>query len=119
MLLHPTEMDIQLVQVLQQGSKGRTLGHLGKGIDILGEALATITEFTVRTRDVGVCVVDIAGEEDAGVYFAPIGPHLLAVLAAGVEVSYLVGAEHIVHILGEFCLQRSHHGELLTNKDLG
>ena len=40
MLLHPTEMDIQLMQMLQQGSKGRALGHLGKGIDILGEALA-------------------------------------------------------------------------------
>jgi len=24
-----------------------------------------------------------------------------------------------VHILGEFCLQRSHHGELLTHENLG
>ena len=62
MLLHPTEMDIQLVQVLQQGSKGRALGHLGKGIDILGEALATKTELTIGTGDVGGGVVDVAGE---------------------------------------------------------
>ena len=59
-LLHPTEMDIQFVKVLQQGSQGCALGHLGKGVDILGEALATITEFTVRTGDIGVGVVDIA-----------------------------------------------------------
>ena len=41
MLLYPTEMDIQFVQVLQQCSQRCTLGHLGKGVDILGEALAT------------------------------------------------------------------------------
>ena len=39
MLLHPTEMNIQLVQVLQQGAEGCALGHLGEGIDVLGEAL--------------------------------------------------------------------------------
>ena len=58
-LLHPTEMHIQLVQVLQQGAEGRTLCHLGKGIDVLGEALATVTELAVGTGDVGVGVVDI------------------------------------------------------------
>lgn len=107
------------MQVFQQGSQRCALGHLGKGIDILGEALATITELTIRTGDIGVGVVDIAGEEDAGVYFAPIGPHLLAVLAAGVEVGHLIGAKHIVHILGEFCLQRSHYCKLLTHENLG
>ena len=60
MLLHPTEMDVQLVEVLQQRSKGCALGHLGEGIDILGEALAAITELTIGAGDVGVGVIDIA-----------------------------------------------------------
>lgn len=62
MLLHATEMNIQFMQVLQQGSKGCSLGHLGKGVDILGEALAAITELTIRARDVGMGVVDVAGQ---------------------------------------------------------
>ncbi len=41
MLLYPTEMNVQLVQVLQQGSKGCAFCHLGEGVNILGEALAT------------------------------------------------------------------------------
>jgi len=52
-------------------------------------------------------------------YLAPVSTHLFAVLAAGVEVGHLVGSKDIVHILGEFCLQRSHHGKLLTHKNLG
>lgn len=112
-------MHIQLVQVLQQGSKGSTFGHLGEGIDILGEALATITEFAVRTRDVGVGVVDISREKDSSMYLAPVSPHLLTILAAGIEVGYLIGTKDIVHILGEFCLQRGHHGELLAHENLG
>ena len=59
MLLYPTEMDIQLMQVLQQCSQGCTLGHLGKGVDILGETLATVTELTVGTGDIGMGVIDI------------------------------------------------------------
>jgi len=107
------------VQVLQQGSKGRALGHLGKGVDILGEALATITELTIRTGDIGVGVVDIAGQQHAGMHLAPVCTHLLAVLAAGVEVGDLIGTKYIVHILGEFCLQRSHHSEFLAHEDFG
>lgn len=100
MLLHSPEMHIQLVQVLQQGAKGRALGHLGEGVDILGEALATIAELAVGAGDVGVGVVDVAGEKDAGVDLAPVGSHLLAVLAAGIKVSHLVGSKDIVHVLG-------------------
>ena len=112
-------MNIQLVQMLQQGSKGCALGHLGKGIDILGEALATITELTIGTGDIGVGVVDIAREQYTSMYLAPVSTHLLAVFTAGIEVSDLIGAKDIVHVLGEFCLQRGHHGELLTHKNLG
>ena len=107
------------MQVLQQGSKGRTLGHLGKGIDILGKALAAITELSIGTRDIGVGVVDIAGQQHTGMHLAPVSTHLLAVLAAGVEVGDLIGTKYIVHVLGEFCLQRCHHGEFLTHEDLG
>ena len=112
-------MHIQFVQVLQQGSKRRTLGHLGKGINILWEALTTVAELSVRARDVGVGVIDVAGEEDAGMNLAPVSSHLLTVLTAGVEVGHLVGTKHIVHVLGEFCLQGSHNSELLAHKDLG
>ena len=50
---------------------------------------------------------------------APVAAHLLAVLTAGVEIGDLAGSEHVVHILGQLGLQRSHHGELLSNKNLG
>ena len=60
MLLYPTEVHIQLVQVLQQGAEGCALGHLGEGVDILGEALATVAELAIGTRNVSVGVVDIA-----------------------------------------------------------
>ena len=60
MLLESTEVNIELMEMLQQGSKRCALGHHGEGIDILREALATIAELAVRTRDVGVGVVDVA-----------------------------------------------------------
>ena len=34
MLLNPTEMHIQLVEMLQQHAKRRALRHLGKGIEM-------------------------------------------------------------------------------------
>ena len=52
-------------------------------------------------------------------YLAPVGSHLLAVLAAGVEVGNLVCTEHVVHVLGELGLKRGHHGELFAHKNLG
>ena len=64
-------------------------------------------------------IVDVAREEHACVHLAPVTAHLLAVLTAGVEVSHLVGTEHIVHIFRELCLKRRHDGELLTYEDLG
>lgn len=118
MLLYPAEMNIQLVQMFQQGSERRAFGHLGEGIDIFGEALATITELTVRAGNVCVGVVDVAGEEDTCMHLAPVSTHLLAILTAGIEVSDLIGAKDIVHILGEFGLQWSHHGKFLAHEDL-
>ena len=60
MLFNASKVHIQLMQVLKQGAQGRTLGHLGKGIHILGEALATIAKLAVRTWDIGVRIIDIA-----------------------------------------------------------
>ena len=119
MLFYATEMDIQFMEVLQECSKRCTLSHLSKGIDILGEALAAIAELTIGTGDIGVGVVDIAGQEHAGMDLAPVTAHLLAVLAAGIEIGDLIGAEDIVHILGQLCFQRGHDGELLADEDLG
>ena len=101
MLLESTEVNVEFVEVLKESTERCTLGHLGEGIDILREALATITELAIRTGDKGVGVVDVAGEEHAGVYLAPVASHLLAVLSASVEVGYLVGSEDVVHVLGE------------------
>ena len=60
MFFYPTEMHVKLMQIFQKRAERRSLGHLGEGIDIFGEALATITVLAVGTWDVGVCVVDIA-----------------------------------------------------------
>ena len=118
MFFYATEMDVELMEVLQQGAEGGALGHLGKGIHILGEALASIAVLAVGTGDVGVGVVDIARKQNAGVHLAPVGAHLLAILA-GVEVGDLVGSEDIVHILGELGLKGSHDGKLLAHEYLG
>ena len=119
MLLKSTEVNIQFMQRFKQLAERGACGHLGEGIDILWEALAAIAELAIRTWDVGVGVVDVAREEHAGVYLAPIASHLLAVLTAGVEVGDLVGSEDVVHVLGELGFEGSHDGELLAHEDLG
>ena len=65
MFFHSSEMHVQLMQVLQQGAQRRSLGHLGKGVDVLGEALATIAQLVVGAGDVGVRVVDVARKQYA------------------------------------------------------
>ena len=118
MLLKASEVHVQLMKGGQEGAEGRASSHLGKGIDILGEALATIAELAIGTGDIGVGVVNIAREEHTGVYLTPVAAHLLAVFTAGVEVGDLVGTEDVVHVLGQFCLQRGHDGKLLPDKNL-
>lgn len=39
-------------------------------------------------------------------YLAPVASHLLAVLTTSIEVSYLVGSEDVVHVLGELGFER-------------
>ena len=57
MLLESTEMNVELMEWLQQLTERSALGHHCECVDILWEALASIAELAVRTRDVGVGVV--------------------------------------------------------------
>ena len=116
--LDTTEMNVQFVEVLQEYSEGCSFGHFCKCVHVFRETFSAITEFTIGSRDVGVGVVDVAGEEYAGVDFAPVSTHFLAILAASVEIGYFVGTKDIVHVLGELCLQRAHHCEFLANENL-
>lgn len=112
-------MYIKFVERFKQLAKRSSCGHHSEGVDILREALASIAELAIRTRDIGVGVVDVAREEHAGVYLAPVASHLLAVLTASVEVGYLVSSEDVVHVLGELGFEGGHDGELLAHEDLG
>ena len=60
MLLKSTEVYVQFMQMLKESTERCALGHHGEGIDILREALAAIAELAIRTRDIGVGVVDVA-----------------------------------------------------------
>ena len=117
MLFHASEMDVEFMKWFQQGAEGGTFGHLGEGVDILGEALAAVAVLAIGTGYIGMRIVDVARQQHAGVHLAPVGSHLLAVFAAGVEVGHLVGSEDVVHILGELGLEGAHHGELLAHKN--
>ena len=60
MLFLPTEMHVELVGVLKQLSKRSSIGHLNKGIYILGKTLAAIVLLTIGAGNICVLVVDIA-----------------------------------------------------------
>jgi hypothetical protein len=49
MFLHPSEMHIQLMEMLQEGAEGRPFGHFGEGVHVFGEALAAIAVFAVNS----------------------------------------------------------------------
>ena len=119
MLLKPTEVDIQFMQMLKKGTERCAFSHLCKGIDVFREALATITELSIRSWNIGVHIIDVTGEKDTRMYFSPIGTHLLTIFTAGVEVCNLVGSEDVVHVLSEFGLKRGHNRKLLAHEDLG
>ena len=59
MFLNASEMDIQFMKMLQKGSKGRTFCHLSKCVNILRKALTAIAKLTIRTRNIGVRVVNV------------------------------------------------------------
>ena len=119
MLLESTEVNVELVQRLKQLAERSALGHHSEGVDILREALASIAKLAIRTRDIGVGVIDVTREEHAGVYCTPICTHLLAIFTTSIEIGYLVCTKHIMHILSEFGLQRSHYSKLLAHKYFG
>ena len=60
MCVKATEVDVEFVEVLYEGAEGGAFGHLGKGVDILGEALATIAELTIWTGYVCMSIVDVS-----------------------------------------------------------
>ena len=118
MLFEPTEVNIEFVKRGQELAKRAILSELCKGIDILREALAAVAALSVGAWNVGVGVVDVTGEEAAGVNLRPIRSHFLAVLAHGVEIGDLVRAEDIMRILRDFRFKRRHHRELLRRENL-
>ena len=112
-----TEVDVEFVEVFQECAERCSFGHLGEGIDVFRETFASVAEFAVRSGYLSVRIVDITGEKDACVHLTPVHAHLLAILAAGIEIRHFVCAEDIVHILSQLCLQRRHDGEFLSDKD--
>ena len=60
MLFKSTEVNVQFMQVLKERSERSSLGHLCESIHILREALATIAELAIRTRNISMCVVNVA-----------------------------------------------------------
>ena len=96
MLLESSEMNIQFVKGGEELAEGAVLGELREGVDVFREALTAIAALAVGTGDVGVGVVDVAGEETARVDLRPIRAHLLAVLLHRVEVRHLIRAKDIV-----------------------
>ena len=119
MLLFPTKMHVQLMQMLQKSSKWRAFGHLCEGVHVLGEALAAIAILAIGPWHVGVGIVDISRKKHACMHCAPVGTHLFAIFTAGVEVGDFISTKYIVHVFGQLCLQWGHDGKLLANKDLG
>ena len=118
MLFKSTEVNVEFVERSTEFAEGAVLGELREGIDVFREALAAIAELAIRTGDVGVSVVDVAGEEAARVDLRPIRAHLFAVLANGIEVRHLVRAEDVVRVLRDLSLKRGHNRELLRREDL-
>ena len=102
MFLKSAEVNIELMQMLKESSERSASGHLGEGVDILREALATIAKLAIGTWNLCMRVVDVAGEEHAGVYLAPVASHLLTIFTTCIEISYLVSTKHIMHVLCEF-----------------
>ena len=104
MLFKTTEVNIQLMKMLQKRAEGSAFCHLGESVHILREAFAAIAKLTIRPGNIGMRVVDITREKHTRMHLAPVAPHLLAVLSASVEVGNFVRTKHIVHVLGELCL---------------
>ena len=60
MLFKSAEMNIQFMQVFKKSTERSACGHLCESIHILREALATIAELAIRTRNISMCVVNVA-----------------------------------------------------------
>ena len=51
-------------------------------------------------------------------HFPPVTAHLFTILPTSIKVSHLICSKHVVHIFGQFCLERAHDGKLLANENL-
>ena len=111
-------MDVEVVERGEEFAEGTVFSELREGVDIFREALATVAALAVGTWHVGVRVVNVTREQNAGMNLRPIGTHLLAILLHRIEVRDLVRAEDIVGILCDLCLERRHDRKLLRGKDL-
>ena len=118
MFFHTAEVYIQLMEMLQQRTQRGALGHLSESIYVFRETFTAVSVLAIGPRNVSVRVVDITGQQYAGMYLTPVCSHLFAVLLASVEVGYFVCAEDIVHVFSQLSLQRTHHGEFFTHEDL-
>ena len=119
MLFKTTEVNIQLMKMLQKRAERSAFCHLGESVHILREAFAAIAKLTIRPGNIGMRVVDITREKHTRMYLTPVTTHLLAVLSASIEVGHLVRAKHIVHVLRQFGFEWRHHAELLAHKNSG
>lgn len=118
MLFESAEVDVEFVERREERAERRALRHLREGVDVLRETLAAVAALAVGAGHVGVHVVDVAREQHARVDLRPVAAHLLDVLLRRVEVRDLVGAEHVVDVLRELGLERTHHRELLSREHL-
>lgn len=113
------EADVEFVEGCKELAKGKRFRELGKGVDVFGEAFAAVAEFAIGSGDVGVGVVNVPGEENAGVHALVVCPKAAAVVGNGVEVGHLNRPKDVVGVFGNLCLEGGHVAELLTNENLG
>ncbi len=118
-LFGAAEVDVEVVEGGNDFAEGGVLRELGEGVDVLGEAFAAVAVAAVGAGDVGVGVVDVPGEEDAGVDGLVVAVVLAAVVGDGVEVGHLEGAEDVVCVFADFGLEGGHAAELFADEDLG
>ena len=98
------------MQMLKECTERRACGHLCESIHSLWEARATIAELAIRSWNISMGIINIAGEKHSCMHLAPVATHLLAVFAASIEIGYLVRAKDVVHVLCELSWLGRLHG---------
>ena len=117
-LFKPAEPDIELVEGGDELAERKILGEGGEGVDVLGEAFATVAIFAVGARDLSMHLVDVPREENTGVDGFVVTAVAAAVVGHGIEVSHLEGAEDVVGVLGDLGLKGGHAAKLFADENL-